>query len=62
MEKLIDKMINKLLTNIKHWYFAQCNNFEKAGYSYFYEIDNSDLSEICDANEYMFLADGKIFC
>ena len=62
MEKLIDKMINKLLTNIKHWYFAECNNFEKDGYSYFYEIDDSDLSEICDNNNYTFLADGNLFC
>ena len=47
---------------VKHWYFAECNNFEKDGYSYFYEISDSDLSEICDDNNYTFLADGNLFC
>lgn len=61
MEKLIDKMINKLLTNIKNWYFSECLKFEKEGYSYFYEISNDDLQENCEANDYEFYASGEIF-
>lgn len=38
-----------------------CNSYEKQGYEYFYEIDEETLEEICEANEYEFLANGKIF-
>ena len=31
------------------------------GYNYFYEISEEDLEEVCEANEYEFLADGTIF-
>lgn len=61
MEKLIDKMINKLLTNIKSWYFSECSKFENEGYSYFYEISEEDLNENCECNDYEFTADGKLF-
>ena len=38
-----------------------CRSYEKQGYEYFYEISDEDLEEMCEANEYEFLADGTIF-
>ena len=38
-----------------------CEAYEKWGYEYFYEIDEETLDEICEANGYEFLENGKIF-
>lgn len=38
-----------------------CKSYEKWGYEYFYEINEEDLEEFCEANEYEFLEDGSIF-
>ena len=38
-----------------------CDDFEKSGYDYFYEISDDELSEICAANGYEFTEDGSIF-
>lgn len=38
-----------------------CKSYEKWGYEYFYEISEEDLEEICEANGYEFLENGKIF-
>ena len=38
-----------------------CKMYEEWGYNYFYEIDEEDLEEICEANDYEFLEDGTVF-
>ena len=38
-----------------------CHSYEKWGYEYFYEIEEEDLEEICEASGYEFLEDGTIF-
>lgn len=38
-----------------------CKDYEKNGYAYFYEIDDEDLEELCEANDYEFLEDGTVF-
>lgn len=38
-----------------------CGEFEKRGYSYFYEASDEDVEEACEANEWTFTADGKLF-
>ena len=38
-----------------------CASYERYGYEYFYEISDEDLEEMCEANEYEFLADGTVF-
>ena len=55
------KLIYKLENAIKHIFTELCNQYEKEGYSYFYEIDDETLSEICDDNEYYFMKDGSFF-
>lgn len=38
-----------------------CKEFEKNGYEYFYEVSDEDLRETCEANEWTFTAEGKLF-
>ena len=38
-----------------------CKSYEKWGYDFFYEIEEEDLEEHCEANGYEFTEDGKIF-
>lgn len=35
--------------------------FENYGYTFFYEISEEDLNEICEANIYEFLENGKYY-
>lgn len=49
-EGLVRNIFNKL-----------CKSFEKQGYEYFYEIEEEDLEEMCEANGYEFLEDGTYF-
>lgn len=41
----IDSLIKKVLTDL-------CRDFEKEGYDYFYEVDDNEVIEIWEANEY----------
>lgn len=52
------KKFEKLVRGI---FRTLCKSYEKWGYEYFYEISEEDLEEICEANEYEFTEDGKIF-
>lgn len=54
-----ENILTKVEENVKAWYFKECATFEKSGYDYFYEISEEDLNEICEANEYEFLENGK---
>ena len=38
-----------------------CGDFEKEGYSYFYEISDEDLREVCEDNDWTFTEDGEFF-
>ena len=53
MEKF-NKLAGEYLDNL-------CNEFEKNGYDFFYEISEEDLQEHCEANDYEFLEDGKFY-
>lgn len=49
-----NKLVGEYLDNL-------CGEFEKNGYTYFYEVSDEDLRDACEANEWMFTADGKFF-
>ena len=36
--------------------------WEKAGYNYFYDAEESEIAECCEANNYEFLEDGTFYC
>ena len=54
------KVANKLIKNIKEWYFAKCNEYEKQGYEFFYGISDEELQEYCNSMDYEFFEDGTI--
>lgn len=49
-EKLVRGIFNKL-----------CKDYEKNGYEYFYEVEEEELSEACEANGWEFYESGKFF-
>lgn len=38
-----------------------CDTYEKNGYSFFYEVEECELNDICDSNDYEFLSNGALF-
>ena len=52
--------IQVLVWNLASWNWKG-KDYEKNGYAYFYEIDDKDLEELCEANDYEFLEDGTVF-
>ena len=55
------KALEKFEDLVRGIFGTLCEVYEKWGYEYFYEVDEETLDEICEANEYEFLADGTIF-
>ena len=45
---------------IKVW-TQLCSKYEQMGYEYFYEVEDDEIQEVCDSNEYEFLEDGTFF-
>ena len=52
--KKFEKAVQDYLCNI-------CENLEKDGYAYFYEITEDEALEECECNDYEFLEDGTIY-
>ena len=50
----LEKYIVDMITDI-------CKKMENMGYDYLYNIENDDLKEICDCNNWCFLKDGTFF-
>ena len=42
----------------RYW---QGKGYEKGGYKYFYEVDEEELAEICEANGWEFYESGEFF-
>lgn len=60
--KNINKEVLKKFESMVHGMFEKlCASYEKMGYEYFYEIEEDDLDEMCEANGYEFLEDGTVF-
>ena len=55
------KALEKFEKLVRDIFRTLCKSYEKWGYEYFYEISNEDLEEICEANGYEFLENGKVF-
>ena len=53
-------IIDKIINNVKLWYYSFCRKWEKQGYKYFYEISDDDMKEICDTNNYFFTEKGQL--
>ena len=47
-------VVYKIEDNITKWYLEFCKSWEKNGYDYFYEIDDEEMSDVCELNEWFF--------
>lgn len=56
-----DEALKKFEELVKDIFRTLCRSYEKWGYEYFYEIEEDDLEEMCEVNEYEFLEDGTVF-
>lgn len=54
-------LLNKFEKLVVNIFLELCGSYEQQGYKYFYEISDEELEEACEANDYEFLANGKIF-
>lgn len=53
--------LNKFENLVKGIFTELCRSYENWGYEYFYEIEEEELEEVCEANGYEFLEDGTVF-
>jgi len=53
-------IIEKIISNVKLWYFSFCEEWEKLGYEYFYEISDNEMNEVCNENDHLFTKTGKL--
>ena len=53
-------IIEKVIGNVKAWYFSFCKEWEKRGYEYFYEISDEYMVMICDVNDFLFTDEGEL--
>jgi len=54
-------VLEKFNEDCKEYMEKLCSDFESDGYAYFYEVDDDEMIDMCEANEWEFTADGKIF-
>lgn len=54
-------VLEKVEKLVKQIFHQLCMQFEKAGYTYLYEISDEEMEEGCSANEYYFYEDGSWF-
>ena len=45
---------------VREIFLKLCEDYEKDGYSYFYEVDDEEMEEISESNGWEFLEDGRI--
>ena len=55
------KLLEKFENIVRGIFFTLCRDYEKQGYEFFYEINEEDLEEECDSNDWDFLKDGTLF-
>ena len=53
-------IIDKVVENVKAWYFSFCKEWEKRGYEYFYEISDDEMEMICSEYDYLFTENGEL--
>ena len=54
-------VLKKFEELVRDIFYTLCKAYEKLGYEFFYEIDEQDLEDFCEANEYEFMEDGTIY-
>ncbi|MGN1342052.1 MAG: hypothetical protein ACI4VL_02330 [Bacilli bacterium] len=60
--KSIDiNLLKKFEKLVKGIFKTLCDDYEENGYKFFYEIEDNELNEICEINDYEFLENGNIY-
>jgi len=54
------KVLERFDSIVSEYMDDLCAQYEKWGYSYFYEVDDETMEDMCSANDYWFTEDGKI--
>lgn len=57
----VNTIMQIVFQNVCSWYSKKCDELEKQGYAYFYEISDEDMNECCEANDYEFTEEGKLY-
>ena len=53
-------IIEKVIENVRSWYFSFCKEWEQRGYEYFYEIFDDDMKLICSEYDFLFTESGEL--
>ena len=56
-----EQLIYRFESYLKQVFHEINSELEQRGYEFFYEISEPDLSDVCDANEWHFTADGTYY-
>lgn len=56
-----DKLAHDFLSVVSGVFETLCKHYEDWGYDFFYKISDDDMNYICEANEWEFYEDGKLF-
>lgn len=56
-EKLIEKLKSYIVKIISHL----CKEYENYGYDYLYHVDDEEMKEVCNLNDWKFFENGKHF-
>ena len=55
------EVLKKFEQLVRGIFSVLCKSYEKIGYEWFYEVDDEEVEEMCEANEYEFLEDGSLY-
>ena len=56
-----ENLIREFEKAIKELFCAYCNSWEEAGYRYLYEVEDEEMSELSEANEWEYYEDGRLY-
>lgn len=56
-----EEVLKKFERLVRDIFSVLCEYYEKIGYEWFYEVDDEEVEECCEANEYEFLEDGSLY-
>lgn len=56
-----EEVLKKFERLVRDIFSVLCGYYEKIGYEWFYEVDDEEVEEMCEANEYEFLEDGSLY-
>lgn len=54
-------LIDKFFADLLEWFTDYDSEMEKAGYKYFYEVEEAEIEEVCTSNGYLFLESGEFY-